>query len=309
MATSSSHRNLIAIVLLGIITSTTAVAAPSDADLKRVEALRQEAIAAAKTNDWATCTAKASEAWSLAETPVTAGLLGGCEAELGEYVAAANHLEYALRLDENTDRRKLNSEKLENVKKKVAVLVLTTTPVDAKVTIAGASVADLTKPVYVLPGRISVEGTSPGYDAKSVQVEAAAGETKTVNVSLEKHVDAPPPNSRPIWPAILLGGVSAAGLGIGIALGVVGTGKHDDAMEQAGLLCVGGASASTACGDLNGLISESNTLRNAGWGVGAVGLAAGVGMVTYLLWPQSAPAKATVSADPQHAVLTLQGVF
>src|SRR5437868_15321930 len=62
----------------------------------RSAALRTDAVKAANAKDWVTCKDKAFAAWQLQKSPITAGLLGVCEAELGDDGAAAEHLDYAL---------------------------------------------------------------------------------------------------------------------------------------------------------------------------------------------------------------------
>ena len=108
--------------------------------------------------------------------------------------------------------------------------------------------APLQTPLYVEPGSITVRVELEGRMGEQT-VAGQAGDSLTIKVELTQTIGAqptgtatgtgtppPPPDDKPIWPAIVLGGVAAVGAGLGIGFTVVGTGKYSSA-EDARAAC------------------------------------------------------------------------
>lgn len=263
-----------ALTYLGAATScvllvTTALAEPEDNDPQRARELRTEAIKAANNSDWKLCTQKASEAWVIANNPITAGLLGTCEAELGEYRAAAEHLDYALRLDDSPERQAANKTKYEAVASKVGILVLSTTPADCLVLSRGSSVGTTktgTLVLFVDPGRYEVTATKKGFVDLTKTGEVKAGERLPVTLTLAATgAEIPPPTSKkPIWPYIVGASLASIGVGVGIGTAVMAASRWSDQEELAKSPGCAAPIPSSAClSDGQALADEHDAFKGA----------------------------------------------
>lgn len=292
-------------VVLLLITADVAVADTDDKDPVKARELRTEAIKAANDSNWSLCKTKAAEAWSISQNPVTAGLLGTCEAELGEFRAAAEHLDYALRLDDSPDRQAANQKKFDAVAGKVGIVEVQTTPSDCTVLSKGATVGT-TKAgplrVFLDPGPFEVTATKKGLADASKTGDVKAGERVTIALKLEEpSTVGPTPSKKPIWPYVLGGSLSAVGIGVGIGTAVVAANKWS-ALEDLSTSSSCAPSITTAClSDGESLASEHDSFRAGAIASFTIGGAFLVGTIIYA----AIPAKTSDAASKQSASWTL----
>jgi hypothetical protein len=290
-----------------------AAQAPSASEASdRADLLLNEGIALANQSKWQEAKDKLDEAFRLKKSYDIAGNLALVEDELGEHAAAANHLDFAIRTfpaSGKPEHRQTLRDQMDKVQKSVASIRFRISEPGSRVTVDGTPVDPdiLESGVYVEPGARAVLVTKEGFeDFKSTEtIGADAYVLVTVQLQKRKADDGggggtpPPASEKPLWPAFVLGGLSAVGVGVGIAGVVVAAGKDADADELAqGASC---KPITTACvtdgqtlADDRGLF---NTVGVVGWVVGGTALA---GMVTYLLIPgaDTAPVKVDASLSP-----------
>jgi hypothetical protein len=266
------------ISLLLSIAAHRASAEPSNVDLDRARALREEAIAAGDKQDWASCEKKAAEAWEIAKNPVTAGLLGLCERQNAHYRLAAEHLDYALRVDDNPARKANNQKEFDEARKHVGLLKLGLAPAACEIRIDAQPAMPAPERLFVEPGHVRMEVTKEGYVPHVEELDIGPGEEKRIVVTLERAVT--PAGRRPIWPWIVGGSIGAAGAVTGaVLLGVAATKDStatDDAKKASGN-CPR-AATSDPCADGADAVAASNGMKIGGYvafGIGAAGLAAG----------------------------------
>ncbi len=106
-------------------------------------------------------------------------------------------------------------------------------------------------------------------------------------------------STRPIWPAILLGGVGAAGVAVGVAGFVLAAQRDSDLEELAG----SPTCQPTITGDCitqgEDIAGEKDSFNAMGIAGVAIGGAALIGMTIYLVLPQpSNPQKARATVAP-----------
>ncbi|MEP7126798.1 MAG: hypothetical protein ABJE95_38060, partial [Byssovorax sp.] len=131
----------------------------------------------------------------------------------------------------------------------------------------------------------------------------------------------PPPPPRSKKPAIVLGAVAVVALGVGGALLGVGAGKKGDANTLRDQIvsnknaCVPGfTNLDSRCADLKSQFDSAHMLQNIGGVTMAVGGAAAIAAVTYLLLPppknkDSAPLKVAPLAGPEQTGFVVSGSF
>jgi len=142
--------------------------------------------------------------------------------------------------------------------------------------------------VFTAPGTHTVEARKDGYRSASRSVTVEAGKSVAFTMALEKdESSASDPvgnDSKPIWPYITFGGVTALGIGLGIGLHVTSASKAEDAE---GSVCPGdGETCPTAAGDA---ISGANGMLGgaiAGYTLAGLGV---IGLIAYGAW--SGPAQ------------------
>ncbi|NUP12086.1 MAG: PEGA domain-containing protein [Polyangiaceae bacterium] len=278
-------------------------------------AVFKEAVQAAGTKDWAVCRTKAAGVWDQVKNPTVAALLGACEEELGMHRDAAEHLDFFLQRDSGKEPVQTNvaKEAYAKARKHVVLVTVNSVPGEAEVWMGNAMVTRTPARLFVEPGASSVELRKSGYANATQSWTASAGDERSFAVSLEEQgggggagaggaggggaggaggEGGGEPDSKPIWPAILMGGVGAVGLGVGISLTVASAGKYDDAETM-------GACADQTCINAQtDLLGESDTFQNAAIAGYAIGGAALIGMTVYLLIPGPEPANAAVQVVP-----------
>ncbi len=257
------------------------------------------------------------EAWSQRKSWDIAGNLGLTEAAQKKWDEAAEHLAYALGhiggLAKPEQRRALE-ERLAEAKTQVATVTVRTSA-GATVTVGPRLYKPLEGPLFLAPGTHSITASLEGFETSSATATVKAGEATEIAIELKPIAGAtptgsasssgssavpppPPKGEKPIWPPILLGGVAAVGVGLGVGFLAADAGKTSEADDLAAGCPTAPASCVTAGDDL---LSTANTFRGvgiAGFGLAGAGL---IGMVIVLALP--AP-----SAD-ENASLELAPVF
>jgi hypothetical protein len=250
--------------------ATPAIAGPEEA-----ARLLKEAGAALEAKDWVTCEAKAELAWQQFQQVAIAGALGICELEQGKYAEAANHLDFFVRLSRADARRDEAQAKLEQAKKFVAEVRLQCNEQEAIASVDGKELGKAPLTVFVDPGERRFEAKSPSGETGAKVEVVVAGTSVAVNVEIKTKTVR---QADPIWPAILLGGIAAAGVGTGIGLIVVGETGLSDA-ETA--ICPG--DEATCSQDVRDAVDQRNAMVVGGSVAIGIGVAALGGMIIDLV--------------------------
>lgn len=248
------------------------------------------------------------EAFLLKPVYDIAGNLAMSEFAQSKHRDAAEHLALAIRLFPVTGEpatREQMQKTFDQCKGHVgAVQVTVSTTRGAQVSVDGKAVgeAPLADQLFLEPGKHTISVTAKGYKDASKEVDVQKGATSAVTLDLvllppevvvKNGPDAPPP-PRSKLPAIVLGGVAVVALGVGGALLGVGSGKKGDANDLRSSILGGGggcvpgsANLDAKCGDLASQLDSAYLLQNIGGVSLAVGGAAAISAVTYLVWPAS----------------------
>lgn len=264
---------------------------------------------------WEECRVKTLGTWTAGKHPQVASLLGLCEVELGLFRDGAEHLKYAL--DRGEGEQPVRGEQVKQAfakaLEKVGAVDITAEPEGVELRIGERVVGQAPVTLYFEPGEHELEARHDKHLTKRVSLRAAAGEKQSLKITLDplaseliggglggggtERPEQPdePTAKKPLWPVFVLGGVAAAGLGLGITGVVVAGGAYDDAEAAASGCGPDGAACSAAQSSLD----DVNTMRGLGIGGFAVGGAALAGLIVYLVVPSSAPsAEAGLSISP-----------
>lgn len=269
-----------------------------------VDTLFEEGTAALEKGNYAAAYEKLSAAFEKRKSVDIAANLALAEVKTGKKREAAEHLAYGLANFPATGdpkARKRMQAQLDDLKKGLCEVKVAAEG-GSKVLVGNVAVglAPLQSPLYVEPGNITVRVELEGRMGEQT-VAGQAGDSLTIKVELTQTVGPqptgtatgtgttppPPPEEKPLWPAIVLGGVAAVGAGVGIGLTVVGTGKYGSAEE-----------ARAACADPPTVACETTVTdefdgANGLIAGGIVGLsvagAALIGMTIYLAIPGDTP--------------------
>jgi hypothetical protein len=307
---------------LASLTPAPAVAQPKPATEAMNDATRAlftEAVTAYQKKDFPTCRVKALGAWGAKRHAQIASLLGICESALDMHRDAAEHLAFAIEQgeDKHPDRGKDVTDAFAKSKSKVGTVKIDSNAQGADVRKDGAVIAQTPTTLFFDPGNFILEITKQGYQPQKITLELSPGREEVVKAELAmvKQDDGagggagggpetPPTEEKPIWPYIVLGGVGAVGLGLGIGFTVASVGKAGEAED---LAC--GDAACIAQGDE--LYSDANLFRGLGIGGFALLGVSAVGMIVYAVVP-GPQAEANVSVRPWSpglAGLGVQGTF
>lgn len=286
-----------------------------------------------------------SEAWSLKQSPDIAANLAQTESELGRHRDAAEHFSFALDhlLPSSTDEQKQAlAEGLAEEKKEIGSLRVTLEPSDSEFTIDGARVTvPPSGDVFIEPGEHAVAVNREGYEPNQQTIRVSRGASQVLWIKLNpangspdaaaeqpipnqaNEITSPPSGShshRSIVPAIIGGGLVAAGAAVGVVFLVSANSSQKDADRlQAGLpdepnVCGAGTPHAAECGalhDKNSDIDRAHTIEIVGFSVAG---AAAVGTAVYLLWPHahsssSASLSPSLSISPSATNFALSGRF
>ena len=259
-----------------------------------------------------------TEAWSLKQSPDIAANLAQTESELGKHRDAAEHFSFALDhlLPSSTDEQKQAlAEGLAQEKKEIGSLRVTLEPSDSVLSIDGARVTvPPSGDVFVDAGEHAVSVNREGYEPNQQTVRISRGASQVLWIKLnptggspdpvgtgEPHASQPsevtqPPAShhshRSIVPAVIGGGLVAAGAAVGVVFLVSANSSQKDADKMRADLsepnaCGAGTTNTQECAalhDKNSDIDRARTIEIVGFSVAG---AAAVGTAVYLLWPHS----------------------
>jgi hypothetical protein len=260
-----------------------------------------------------------SEAWSLKQSPDIAANLAQTESELGQHRAAAEHFAFALAhlLPSSTDEQKQAlAEGLAQEKKEIGSLHVTLEPADSALTIDDTVVTvPASGDIYLEPGEHGVRVTHEGYEPNQQTVRLSRGASQVLWIKLSQigaaptegstnpeqgasrqSESTPPPldhaSKRSIVPALVGGGLVAAGAAVGVVFLLSANSSQKDADELRASLpgpnaCGAGSPYTIDCAELhdkNADIDRARTIEVVGFSVAG---AAAVGTALYLLWPHS----------------------
>ena len=207
------------------------------------EQLADEGKALAREKKWQEALPKFRAAYERRRSYDVVGNLGITEHELGMWVAAAGHLDEALRGFPVTGlpvQRAALEERLADAESHVARLEITVEPVSACLSIAGQDrgCGPFNYPLYAEPGKVEIRVEAPGHEPLSRVERVAAGERSSLALTLQPlSVSVREPASGaeeallPAWPSYVVGGVALATVAAGAGLGLAAKSASDDADE------------------------------------------------------------------------------
>ena len=314
-------------IVLGIATPSAAQlpAGPASSDEALSETARElfaKGVKASQQQRWDQCRAAFLAALSVKPHPQVAGNLAGCELKLGMFRDAAEHITFFLhaqKSDAPAERREAGEAVLKDASAKIATIQVRVNIEGADVLVDGrsAGTAPLSTPIFLDPGKHTIEARQDGYPTTRVSVDASAGLSKEVALLLTPTGNTMPvPKSRAKWPIAVGAGAAGLFLGGGIAFTVVSNGKASDAdLKQTELLGKDGHNACSGksagdCATLKGLNRSSDTFRGLAVGGYVTAGILGAAALTYALWPSAKPeARVGVRAAPMLGAGTAGVVF
>jgi hypothetical protein len=313
-----NHRNLRILAVCGALAAPALTSAPAAAQpapvldassLAKQRALFDQGNKLYDQNKLAEAEAVYLEAWRLKKSFDVAGNLGGLEAELKKWRAAAGFLSFALREFPAGGKPGLRDQllkKLGEVQKQVGTLRITVDRPGVEVFVDGTSagLAPLSDEVYVEAGTHSVEVRVDGAPVGQAQVACGLGQVQEVPV----HVAGGGRGAN--RSVVIAGGVV---FGVAAITGAIFTGlwasKGSSASSLAGMVpkgagCpVGGTGATGNCGDLVSALNSQATFGSVAVGTFAVAGAVGIATLIYGLAGSRAPRSGLMVAP----VVTAQG--
>lgn len=294
---------LSAMLLLCVACPLRAYAVPPGPDDNRAQVSKlvdQAEAAVGKGNRQAAYDAYVA-AWALQKSFDIAGNAGSLALKLGKLPEAARYLSYSVQSFPPTGdpaQLALLKEKQAKALQGVGRVRVHLSVPGAALTLDGAAVApeETGADLFVSPGTHALVATADGYVEARATVDATAGSSQEVALTLVRSV---PMRSGPPRALLIAGGVLAAGgLAAGVGLTVAANGKRADVNALGmtvglGPACVGTAAASANCQTLKNDAVSHDTLNKAALGsfivAGAVALAtAGLGV-----WSTMGPKDAT----------------
>ncbi len=273
----------------------------SDADRAAAQVLFDEGRALLEAEDFEKACAKFAESMRLDRAIGTQLNLAACYEKIGRLASAwINFEEARARASKEgmQQRVEIASERAQALEGRLSKMTLSVAaPVEGMtVTRDGEPVGEPQWGIAVPVdgGSHVIEATAPGKKPWRTRVEVEA-EGDVVEVSVPALEDAPvevaevappeppppPPDNTGFWvSAGVAGGLGLAGMGVGIAFGLIASSKNDESAEH----CVVGPNACSAEGVA--LRDDAFTMAHvstAGFVVGGVGIAAGVALLVVAL--------------------------
>jgi hypothetical protein len=214
--------------------------APGEADARHLAELLRAGADAASAKRWDDCARALTDAAALDDAAKTWGDLGLCEEQAGHYALAHTHLRRAMESAPAQPTREpwtRYGAALARVKERVALLLITTYPPNAKVIIDGrpVGVAD-GRSFAVEPGKHTIAARLEGYEDKIEPREVRARDVPSIYLRLDPKPQAtaasppsprpraepspPPPRpleGAPVWP-LFLPGLTPRGFLVGLSL-------------------------------------------------------------------------------------------
>ena len=257
------------------------------------------------------------KAWSLRKAWDIAANLGLMEAEQGKWTEAAEHLHYAMTHIGSlaTEEHKAGlRQRYDNVVARLAKVQVAADPGFASVRV-GSRTGASTEPLFLMEGQHELECSAEGYETVTLKVTAMKGESQTLKVELKKVGGGtgpvvPPPEGRPLWPAVLLGVAGGAGLilgGVGFGLAAASSGDADDLAARKQEASCG--EDGSACGDVEDSLSSVNTFVGLGVSGAVLGGLSVIGLVVYLAVPGSEEKVSIKPLAGSTVGLLLEGAF
>ena len=307
----------------------TAVPRPAAAQsTAAAEALFNEARSAMETKDYDTACQRFRESNRLDPAVGTLLNLAVCETSRGR-VATAWELFRAVseKLSSDDPRRDFVAKQLAQIEPRLPRVVLTLAsgaPAGTKAREGDAEFASAAfgVPLPMDPGKHAFVVTAPGYESRNVDVDLAEGKEQSVELA--------PGPALPVTPAtssteavaplpvdegkkghdtrmlgFIVGGVGVAGLGVGLATGIMALGKKSTADSE----CNNNLHVCTAAG--RDAASAGRTLAivsTTGWIVGALGVGAGAYFILTSS-PKSGQTAIATEVAPTFAALRLTRTF
>lgn len=333
-------RNCIAALLVALIVLVCGDAraqAPDDAAKtsamkEAAKELYDEAREARKTDDFATCHAKASAAWAIHAHPSIAALIGDCAVGIKNYRDAAERLSFFFASEEAKGSESLRAHlraRLDEALTHVATVKLSISVGEASCEVDGRRVDAVPATIFLDPGEHTFEAKHPAHTTATRKETLAAGaEIKILLVllpvpaQLEPQPEAPPKASDGtglIVGAVVSGVVAAGGLALTIAAAVL----HSNATSDIDTLnatidsqnprddaCTGGGAALAGpCGELSSAIDDQSTFATlfpVGYVIAGVGAAAAATFVV-LYFTGDYGTEVSLTVSPTH--VGLEGRF
>ena len=254
-----------------------------------------------------------TEAWGLKQSPDIAANLAQAESELGQHREAAEHFAFALAhiLPSSTDEQKRAlADGLEVEKKEIGSLRFTLEPADSTLTIDDVPITlPVAGDLYVEAGEHQAKVTHEGYEPHLEPLNLSRGGSRVLWIKLDPIGGAPPstppppPDSAPppiegprahrsVAPAIVGGGLIAAGAAVGVVFLLSGNASQKDANALSDKhpepnACGPGTPFLDDCSALHKKNSDIDTARTVEVIGFSVAGAAAIGTAAYLLWPRS----------------------
>lgn len=230
---------------------------------KEARALFDKGKALGKKNDWQGAYDALLRSFELRASHDTAANLAYAAQKAGKHADAARYAAFAIRhmpTAEPEEKRKVVAKMLEEAKKRVATVHLTTDPRSAEILIDDASIGSmesLEDPVFLMPGEHVIEARAAGHEPARERIVATQGAERALSLKLVQasstaspgalpdsglgRTQAPPSRSDSrqngkadsnILPVALIGGgVAVIGLGVGVGFLLAGNSKKSDADE------------------------------------------------------------------------------
>jgi len=250
---------------------------------------------------WDDCRASFLAAWNIDRYYQIAGNLAACEAKLGRYVDAAEHITFSLHEMPTTapaERRALAEKLLAEVRAKVAEITIGSSKTGAEIFLDGRSLgrSPLASAVFVEPGEHKLEAKLDGAAAQT-SVTATGGGTHEAMLKFEEPKKEQL-SERSMAPAYVLGGVGIASLLTGGVLIGVAESTHAELKadaprgENGQLLCrrtPGGAATTAECDAWRAKSATASAEANAALGLFIGGGVAVAGAAAYWLWAAKTP--------------------
>lgn len=287
-----------------LLSGASAVAAPDEAS---AEAHFRAGRAALAQGHFAEACARFAESQRLDPAPGTLLNLGECKQQLGLFASAWEHYTAASTLLGVDPRKELARQKLMEIEPQMSRLTLVLAPgapAGATVVRDGSALrdAELGVAVRLDRGEHHVVVSAPGHAPRTFTLDLPTAESRTLLVEPGPSLSAERPSSALRTAGWVVGAAGLAGLGVGIAAGVL-------TMQRKSLVeahCV-----DKRC-DAEGLSAASqgktwSTVSTAGFAAGLAGIGAGALMV--VVGGPRAPARAGLDLGPGRAGLTVSGAF
>lgn len=205
----------------------------------------------------------------------TLGLLAACREKQGDLVAAwKGYLETKRRADARRDERaEVAAEQAQAIKARLPRLTIRSAGKEPDLEVTrdgeGLPASMLGVEVPVNPGRHAIVARVPGASAWKGVVALKEGEARAVEIPRLAPIK-PEPLRVPRWAAYVVGGVGVAGIGAGVAAGLIADSHNEASMNK--ITC---PPAASECGERDAAFTAA-TVSTVAFIAGGAAVAAGV---------------------------------